>query len=691
MNDDDYSIFLKSYKQWIDPTINNTSPFSKLNRIITYTQSEENKKLKYYVPSELLNNVETLNFGVTLNCDIKNANYIAVGYWQDEQNNIEITACGKNMIIITKGIKSVFTIIGSENIKTVYWSLNEKGEVFIYLNDFKFDLFLSFNVSKTFPVIICGPEIVNSHQITFLQNKDLNSVSNTTEFKFKEVKSDEKQKIITGIGLPVGAISAAAAAAAAYYYIDSSSALITAKTLHDWYATQSYSNLTGLVVSLGVTAATVTTIFKQVKTVISSLINLVKNYPILTETILISILGFLYNFATMDLLIESLSFVKSKFHDFTNFELNENGVLQFFNTFLNTSDFSNSFWSPLIWLHNAYIYVYSTTSKVFSLENAMNSDAWKAIAKHIPVKEFKFVLSNERNIPKWLNELNLRFPNIDTKLKSFLLTRLNVDVSTFQSPDIALVGIAFSFFPILSIILLLILEYGNQMITNVLQYIRYGYDTLIQNIILHQTEPFLKSLAKFIFDNPDTNALKQAIQVNNAIQPSVPNSRQIKRNVVPNSRQIRSFLTKLLNASVKSLIVFSACLAIVMYKGDFLIDKLNLKGKNLDLDNLFYISKKFNTLSYNDLKTMCTAIQKNPWNTDLLIILWKNLGHYHYFINNNSRMLTESSKLLKHYVFLAAVLALMLLTTYYQLIKPVGKRVLKLGLSKAEKNEEKKR
>ena len=59
-------------------------------------------------------------------------------------------------------------------------------------------------------------------------------------------------------------------------------------------------------------------------------------------------------------------------------------------------------------------------------------------------------------------------------------------------------------------------------------------------------------VAKFIFDNPDTNALKQAIQVNNAIQPSVPNS-----------RQIRSFLTKLLNASVKSLIVFSACLAIV--------------------------------------------------------------------------------------------------------------------------------
>ena len=359
MNDDDYSIFLKSYKQWINPTINNTSPFSKLNRIITYTQSEENKKLKYYVPSELLNNVETLNFGVTLNCDIENANYIAVGYWQDEQNNIEITACGKNMIIITKGIKSVFTIIGNEKIKTVYWSLNEKGEVFIYLNEFKFDLFLSFNVSKTFPVIICGPKVVNSHQITFLQNKDLNSVDNTTEFKFREVKSDEKQKIITGIGLTVGAISAAAAAAAAYYYIDSSSALITAKTLHDWYATQSYSNLTGLVVSLGVTAATVTTIFKQVQTVISSLINLVKTYPILTGTILISILGFLYNSATMDLLIESLSFVKSKFHDFTNFELNENGVLQFFNTFLNTSDLSKSFWSPLIWLHNAYIYMYT--------------------------------------------------------------------------------------------------------------------------------------------------------------------------------------------------------------------------------------------------------------------------------------------------------------------------------------------
>lgn len=689
MNDDDYSIFLKSYKQWINPTINNTSPFSKLNRIITYTQSEVNKKLKYYVPSELLNNVETLNFGVTLNCDIENANYIAVGYWQDEQNNIEITACGKNMIIITKGIKSVFTIIGNENIKTVYWSLNEKGQVFIYLNEFKFDLFLSFNVSKTFPVIICGPEIVNNHQITFLQNKDLNSVDNTTEFKFREVKSDEKQKIITGIGLTVGAISAAAAAAAAYYYIDSSSALITAKTLHDWYAIQSYSNLTGLVVSLGVTAAIVTTIFKQVQTVISSLISLVKHYPILSGTILISILGFLYNFATMDLLIESLSFVKSKFHDFTNFELNENGVLQFFNTFLNTSDFSNSFWSPLIWLHNAYIYVYSTTtSKVFSLETVMKSNAWKAIAKHIPVKEFKFVLSNERNIPKWLNELNLRFPNIDTKLKSFLLTRLNVDVSTFQSPGIAF-GIAFSFFPILSIILLLILEYGNQMITNVLQYIRYGYNRLINNIKQRQREPFLKSLAEFIFDNPDTNALKQAIQVNNAIQLSVPNSRQIKKNVVPNSRQIRSFLTKLLNASVKrsvkSLIVFSACLAIVMYKSDFLIDKLNLKGKNPDLDNLFYISKKFNTLSYNELKLMCTAIKKNPWNKDLLIILWKNLGSYHNFKNNHSLMLTESSKLLKQYVFLAAVLALMLLTIYYKLIKPVGKRVIQLGSSKAEK------
>ncbi len=105
-----YSILLDSFSTWRGNKPLGTPLFSKIGRSVTYracTRPKTKKQactkpqngLRYYILSELLTDTYSLAFGVRLDCANNKNKHMAIGYWQDKQNNIELTACGTTIII----------------------------------------------------------------------------------------------------------------------------------------------------------------------------------------------------------------------------------------------------------------------------------------------------------------------------------------------------------------------------------------------------------------------------------------------------------------------------------------------------------------------------------------------------------------------------------------------------------------
>ena len=192
--------------------------FDRNKRTINYYKNSQNIPIArsiiamYYIPSQLLINVDQLEFIVKMDCSSgATNNFMGVGYFQDTANFIMLKTCGTELVVMVTGVPTSYTfqsIPEWANFKIV------NGQCKLLLNGNLFEEFqLNLNVLRCYPVIECDLVMTPNSTLSFLETLEM-GLSNTKvtlkKEKGKKEPSSWSKSVILGLMLAASVASVAA-------------------------------------------------------------------------------------------------------------------------------------------------------------------------------------------------------------------------------------------------------------------------------------------------------------------------------------------------------------------------------------------------------------------------------------------------------------------------------------------------
>lgn len=192
--------------------------FDRNKRTINYYKDSQDIPITksiiamYYIPSQLLINVDQLEFIVKMDCSSgATNNFMGVGYFQDTANFIMLKTCGTELLVMVTDVLTRYTFTSIPewaNFKIV------NGQCKLFLNGNLFEEFqLNLNVLRCYPVIECDLVMTPNSTLSFLETFEMGL--STTKVTLKKEKGKKEpsswsKSVILGLMLAASVVSVAA-------------------------------------------------------------------------------------------------------------------------------------------------------------------------------------------------------------------------------------------------------------------------------------------------------------------------------------------------------------------------------------------------------------------------------------------------------------------------------------------------